>query len=634
MTKAILFSLVFFFILCSAKTSHAQYYVTVTPSSKSYGNVASNSTWGVPVLKVTLGHLQGPLPGNVTFYVQHAGISTITPVGSTPALNTGTFTLGPSNPYILLDYTVKFPGATGFYPGNLHIKATNDPNLSTVFHYNATVVPAVGVSDYVQFMTSSGVGPSTFSPITGSPIPPSCPLAFCPINYSAKFFDYDGSGTTAVSWTWKVELYHTGGSYILPLNTPIGTNPSYSDLHINSPFTLPANYDWIRDANSNILTKVQVDNMDSDGFGHHTERLVGVKHPPNKTSGTLACSDGAPMANKAVSVQWWDSTGMLGSQTTTTDSAGHFEVGIDCPTVDRTQQRFVISSPGCSAWTIPTSHCWGKVGTLVCKQCGGCAKAPASIADWWSFDETAGNVAGDIARHPNQLLLSNGPTSSPGKVAGARCFDGQNDFATASDHPEINFLGDCRNDAAEPISIDAWVKTTSSGLQVILDKREKRGLNFLRGYSLFIENGKLGFQMATGTGHFVCNLPNAACSNYVSPASVLLNDGQWHFIAVTVSRCRGAVGRMYVDGNLVHTFTPRVGDLSNRAPLLIGRSYPVPVVNYFRGCLDELEIFKGVLSKAELDAIYQAGSSGKCKPSGPIIIKQERSAPRRGRRVP
>ena len=140
--------------------------------------------------------------------------------------------------------------------------------------------------------------------------------------------------------------------------------------------------------------------------------------------------------------------------------------------------------------------------------------------------------------------------------------------------------------------------------------------------------------MATGTGHFLCNLPNAACSNYVSPASVHLNDGQWHFIAVTVSRCRGAVGHMYVDGNLILTFTPRVGDISNRVPLLIGRGYPVPVVNYFKGCLDELEISKSLLSKAELDAIYQAGGSGKCKPSGPIIIKQQQAVPRRDRRVP
>ena len=37
-----------------------------------------------------------------------------------------------------------------------------------------------------------------------------------------------------------------------------------------------------------------------------------------------------------------------------------------------------------------------------------------------------------------------------------------------------------------------------------------------------------------------------------------------------------------------------------------------------KGCLDGLEIFKRVLSAAEIKAIYDAGSSGKCKCTSPL----------------
>lgn len=620
--KPVLFFLAFLLIVCSAQTSRALPGLSISPSQYDLGSHNPNSSnWNVQ-FTVTLFDYSGPVTNNVTFVVHQGGPGVIAPNSTvTPPIN-GTFILGPTDTSITLQYAFTFPATYGFFQGSIWFENQYDSSqVFTSYIYYGIVVPPVGVSDYVQLMSSAGVGPGTFSPTTGSPIPASCTLSFCPINYSAKFFDL-GSPTTVSSWTWKIQLYHSKGAYTLSLPPPF-SGSTYSDLHINSAFTLPPN-DWYRDANGNILAKVQVDSMDSDGFGHHAERLVGVKYPPNKTSGTLLCANGTPLANKPVTVEWWDSIGMLASQTTTTNSVGHFDVAISCASANHTNGRLVISSPGCTKWTIPANECWGIVGPLVCKECGGCTPAPAGLVDWWTFDEkAAGNMAGDIAQYANQVTLSNGPTPGTGKVAGDLCFDGQNDFGSVADHPEINFSGDCRNDAAEAFTIDTWVKTTGAGLEVILDKREKQGVNFLRGYSLFIQNGRLGFQMATGPGVFVCNLPNAACSNDLSPASVHLNDGQWHFIAVTISRCRGAVGRMYVDGNLVLTFTPKIGDISNRVPLLIGRSYPIPVDNYFKGCLDELEFFKTVLSKTELDSVYHAGAAGKCKPAGPIKIDRK-----------
>jgi hypothetical protein len=184
-----------------------------------------------------------------------------------------------------------------------------------------------------------------------------------------------------------------------------------------------------------------------------------------------------------------------------------------------------------------------------------CALPPAEMVNWWTFDEIAGATAADIAGFNNDAAYGPGssqPMPSPGRVGGAPCFDGTNDYLIAPNHAELNFLGDCSNDVAEAFTIDGWVKTTEgSGLQVILDKRVNRRARV--GYHLFLYNGLLGFQMADGS------YANYIAPGYPSPQFVNVADGQWHFVAVTASRCRGGRGQMYVDGNLVYTFLPKSG---------------------------------------------------------------------------
>jgi hypothetical protein len=87
-------------------------------------------------------------------------------------------------------------------------------------------------------------------------------------------------------------------------------------------------------------------------------------------------------------------------------------------------------------------------------------------------------------------------------------------------------------------------------------------------------------------------------------------------VAVTVQRASNG-GTLWVDGLPVLTFTPRLGNLSNNAPLWIGRHHPNSVYNqtlWFRGSLDEIEFFRRALTTAEIQAIYNAGAGGKCKP--------------------
>ncbi|PYS22410.1 MAG: hypothetical protein DMF72_13325 [Acidobacteria bacterium] len=57
--------------------------------------------------------------------------------------------------------------------------------------------------------------------------------------------------------------------------------------------------------------------------------------------------------------------------------------------------------------------------------------------------------------------------------------------------------------------------------------------------------------------------------------------------------------------------TPLTGTLDNAAPLRLGvRSFSLN--GYWKGTLDELELFNRALTESEVFAIYDAGRVGKC----------------------
>ena len=217
---------------------------------------------------------------------------------------------------------------------------------------------------------------------------------------------------------------------------------------------------------------------------------------------------------------------------------------------------------------------------------------------WYPLDEPVGPIAADIIAGNNGLHVG-GPAPIAGKVAGALSFDGVNDFVKVPNNAALNF-------GTGNFSIDTWIRTPQSqGLAVFIDKRSYAPI----GYVMFLFNGRLYFQMADSSGF----------SNYGNASSVNVADGNWHLVAVTVQRTGTPVGRLYVDGVVVHTFTPRPGNVTNLAGLWLGRHHPnasLPSTLWFRGALDEVEFFRRALTAAEVNSLWSVGSAGKCKPTG------------------
>lgn len=251
-----------------------------------------------------------------------------------------------------------------------------------------------------------------------------------------------------------------------------------------------------------------------------------------------------------------------------------------------------------------------------------CAQPPANLAHWWTFDETAGTVAHDIAGGRDGTpqpgpIGGTGPLPVAGEVNGAFEFDGSSTFVEVPDGPGTLSFGN----PTDNFSIDAWIKVDSQnklGVLPILDKRVAIN-NAVSGYSFFLSNGAPGFQLADGAAaNPICDsgppTSTSSCTNYVSNVDVA--DGRWHLVAVTVQRTGTPQVALYVCGTGVLSGTARTGNANNNASLLIGSGYPiVNATTYFKGDIDELEIFTRALMPQEIQAICNAGPAGKCTPS-------------------
>ncbi len=245
-----------------------------------------------------------------------------------------------------------------------------------------------------------------------------------------------------------------------------------------------------------------------------------------------------------------------------------------------------------------------------------CVLAPDGLVAWYPMDDgggpevrdlSPGNATGTAAAGP--LGYPDGPQPVAGMVGGALAFAGPATSVAVADAPQLNF-------AAGDFSLDAWISVdaaAAAGAQAIVDKRAVGRGGGVRGYELFLFNGRLGVQLAdAANGNNVCASSGAACTNYVS-AGPSLADGRPHHVAVTVRRSDPPALTLYVDGEPVLSDPqPRAGSVDNAAPLLIARS-DVGGLS-FTGWIDEVEIFNRALAAGEVQAIAAAGAAGKCRP--------------------
>ncbi|MEO5953198.1 MAG: LamG domain-containing protein, partial [Chloroflexia bacterium] len=225
---------------------------------------------------------------------------------------------------------------------------------------------------------------------------------------------------------------------------------------------------------------------------------------------------------------------------------------------------------------------------------GVCITPPAGMVAWYPLDETSGNTMTDLTGTYTGTYFNNPAINLGHYVLNSRIFDGVNQYGEAPTGPNFG-TGD--------FTIDAWINLTSTGAQILVDKRSVTPI----GYMLFVAGGSLGIQIADGNGQ---------PSMYIMSGSPLINDGQWHFVAAVVQRIGQNRVSLTTDSTIQNFNNAPIGSLNNTNGLRIARSWANnldPVEHYYNGVIDEVELFNRALSETDLGNIRSAGVNGKCK---------------------
>ena len=221
-----------------------------------------------------------------------------------------------------------------------------------------------------------------------------------------------------------------------------------------------------------------------------------------------------------------------------------------------------------------------------------CDPAPSGLVSWWPGD---GNI-NDLISGNNGSLVSGGYTK--GEVGQAFAFNGSGQLVT---------VGNPTNLQLQNFTIEAWVRRATPS--IVSYGTAGNGIIFgygLGGYGLYLDVSGVPALSQIGLGQ--------------TKPSVAITDTNFHHLAVTKS---GSAVVFYVDGiaypapayNPSFTFST-VAAIGARGDNLD---------NSFLGAIDETSVYSRALTAAELLAIYQAGSSGKCPPNPPDIISQPTS---------
>ncbi|MDQ4121863.1 MAG: FG-GAP-like repeat-containing protein, partial [Acidobacteriota bacterium] len=221
-----------------------------------------------------------------------------------------------------------------------------------------------------------------------------------------------------------------------------------------------------------------------------------------------------------------------------------------------------------------------------------CTPMPSDMISWYSAESNADDIIGT-----NNGTLQNGAGFDAGKVGQAFTFDGVNDFVAVPDSASLDITGD--------LTIDAWINPqTYSNFPHILSKRNVD--NFHVTYELLL----------SGTGQFRFSSMNSGNFNDVNSNAIIpLN--AWTHVAVTI---QGTTLKLYINGALDKTVTYAATRAATDGRLTIGSAETTGcggsgTCEFFKGQIDEVEIFNRALSAAEIASLASASGAGKCQTS-------------------
>jgi hypothetical protein len=235
-----------------------------------------------------------------------------------------------------------------------------------------------------------------------------------------------------------------------------------------------------------------------------------------------------------------------------------------------------------------------------------CVSPPHGLVSWWQGEGSAADFAGT-----NSGTVQGGVGYAAGEVGQAFTFDGTTGGITVPAAATLD-VG-----TADGLTLECWIKPSNlANFQPLAEycNGTALGVGWWISEPWFGGNGGPGdlFADLTDTGGNIHIL--------VTPPGLLTTNNFQH-VALTYDKATG-VGNLYLNGAVVDSrtlggFTPQT-----TYDLLLGfRPATAPSPARYGGLTDEMTLYNRALSTNEIQAIYAAGSAGKCsRPSGLAVF--------------
>jgi uncharacterized repeat protein (TIGR01451 family) len=214
-----------------------------------------------------------------------------------------------------------------------------------------------------------------------------------------------------------------------------------------------------------------------------------------------------------------------------------------------------------------------------------CDSVPSGAISWYRAE---GNAVDSVGI--NNGALVGGATTASGYVGNAFSFNGTTAYITVPDSASLH---------PNQLTIEGWVKFASlSGVQALFSKAVGSAPH--DSFVVWFQSGVLN--AITGTTSADGNVLSTSFSPVI---------GTWYHVAYTVDGSGNQV--LYVNGTSVASGNTGLTIGYDSNPFTIGADVETGAPTYFvNGQIDEVTLYNQALIAADIAAIYNAGSTGKC----------------------
>ena len=230
-----------------------------------------------------------------------------------------------------------------------------------------------------------------------------------------------------------------------------------------------------------------------------------------------------------------------------------------------------------------------------------CFPSPAGLIGWWDADTVSGTIAYDI-QDGNDGEMFGGVGIASGKVGNAFSLDGADDYISGT-------LNDFAGGNAA-ITTEAWFNqsavTGHPGKGIVGVGGPSNGQHFFQ--RLAARGSDSIWDGGDGQNRLWIGVDDGIQDKWWA-SNTVINTNQWYHVVTTYFPSSNEV-KIYINGALDRTIFLSA-DLNLSNVFRIGND--IYGDNPFNGFIDEVSIYDRALTASEIQAIYDAGSAGKCK---------------------